>query len=148
MFRKFFSKSKNKAPCDSRVIIDANAPIGAEGVLTQTFGIRIYDGTIAPFSKSGESYPTKGSYSFSTDEDLQDQITLEFHRSSEAMATSESVLGQLRIRGYKLEGAREPIVRVHYELSNDQIVVWVTNEKNNGELSVSIVKNSEGSSVH
>lgn len=79
---------------------------------------------------------------------MQDQITLEFHRSSETMATSESFLGQLRIRGYKLEGAREPIVRVHYELSNDQIVVWVTNEKNNGELSVSIVKNSEGSSVH
>ncbi len=148
MFKKFFSKSRNKVPCGSRVIIDANAPIGAQGVLNQTFGIRIYDGTIAPFSKSGESYPTKGSYSFSTDEDLQDQITLEFHRSSETMATSESFLGQLRIRGYKLEGAREPIVRVHYELSNDQIVVWVTNEKNNGELSVSIVKNSEGSSVH
>ena len=148
MFKKLFSKIKNKAPLDSRVIIDSNAPIGADGVLTQTFGIRIYDGTIAPFSKVGEGYPSKGSYSFSTDEDLQNQITLEFHRSSEAKATFESLIGQLRIRGYKLEEAREPLVRVHYEISNNQIVIWVTNEKNNGELSVSIVKNNEGSSVH
>jgi len=148
MFKRFFSKSGKKDSFDRRVIIDSNAPIGSGGVLSQTFGIRIFDGTIAPFSKSGESYPTKGSYSFSTDEDLQDQITLEFHRSSEVMATSESLLGQLRIRGYKLEAAREPMIRVHYELSNDQIAIWVTNEKNNGELSISIVKNIAGSNVH
>lgn len=116
--------------------------------MTQTFGIRIYDGSIAPFSNQGESYPVKGSYSFSTDEDMQDQITLEFHRSSETMATNESLIGQLRIRGYELEEARQPLVRVHYELSDDQIVVWVTNDKDNGELSVSIIKNSDGLSVH
>lgn len=146
MLKKLFSR--NRTPNDNRIIIDPNAPISEEGVLTQAFGIRIYDGSIAPFSKQGESYPARGSYSFSTDEDMQDQITLEFHRSSEAMATNESFIGLLRIRGYKLEKAREPLVRVHYELSGNQIVVWVTNEKNNGELFVAIVKNSEGSSVH
>ena len=146
MFKKLFSR--NKAPNDNRIIIDPNAAISSEGFLTQTFGIRIYDGSIAPFSKQGECYPVLGSYSFSTDEDMQDQITLEFHRSSEFVATSESLIGQLRIRGYMLEKAREPLVRVHYELSDDQIAVWVTNEKNNGDLSISLVKNSEGSNVH
>ena len=146
MFKKLFSRKKT--PNENRVIIDTNAPISSEGILTQTFGIRIYDGSIAPFSKQGENYPVKGSYTFSTDEDMQDQITLEFHRSSKTMATNESLIGQLRIRGYKLEEARKPFIRVHYELSNDQIAVWVTNEKNNGELFVSVVKNSGGSSVH
>ena len=146
MLKNLFSGKK--PPSSNRLVIDSNAPISSGGVLTQTFGIRIYDGSIAPFSKLGESYPVKGSYSFSTDEDMQDQITLEFHRSSETIATNESLIGQLRIRGYKLEEARQPLIRVHYELSNDQIVVWVTNEKDNGELSVSIVKNGDGANVH
>lgn len=79
---------------------------------------------------------------------MQNQMTLECHRSSETMATSESFIAQLRIRGYKLEELREPSIRVHYELANDRIAVWVTNEKNNGELLVSIGRNSEGASVH
>jgi len=146
MLKNIFSRKKT--PNNNRLVIDSNAQISSDGVLTQTFGIRIYDGSIAPFSLQGESYPVQGSYSFSTDEDMQDQITLEFHRSSGTMATNESLIGQLRIRGYKLEEAREPLVRVHYELSDNQIAVWVTNEKDNGEILVSIVKNSEGSSVH
>ena len=129
-------------------MIDANAPIGANETLTETFGIRIYDGSIAPFAKAGNGYPAMGSYSFSTDEDLQDQITLEFHRSSESMASPESFIGQVRIRGYKLEGAREPLVRLYYEIANAQIVIWATNEKDNGELSLSVIKNTEGQSVH
>src|SRR5690606_18934760 len=81
--------------------------------------------------------PAMGSYSFSTDEDFQDQITLEFHRSSESMASPESFIGQVRIRGYKLEGAREPLVRLYYEIANQQIAIWATNEKDNGELALS-----------
>ncbi|TVV43299.1 Hsp70 family protein [Thalassolituus sp. C2-1] len=146
MLKNIFSRKKT--PSNNRLIVDSNAPISADGVLTQAFGIRIYDGSIAPFAKQGESYPAQGSYSFSTDENMQDQITLEFHRSSETIATNESLIGQLRIRGYKLEEARQPLIRVHYELSNNQIVVWATNEKNNGELSVSIVKNGDGANVH
>ena len=146
MLKKYFSR--NRAKNNNRVVIDTDAPISADGVLTQTFGIRVYDGSIAPFSKQGESYPVTGSYSFSTDEDMQDQITLEFHRSSQTMATDESLICQLRIRGYSLEEANEPLVRVHYELSDNKIEVWVTNEKNNSELSISMIKNSDGSSVH
>lgn len=148
MLKKLLSGLKKKGSPKNRIVIDPDAPIGTNGTLTETFGIRIYDGSIAPFARTGDAYPARGSYSFSTDEDLQDQITLEFHRSSEAMASLESFIGQVRIRGYKLEGAREPLVRLHYEIARGQIVIWATNEKGNGELSLAVIKNIEGQSVH
>ncbi|QQD24430.1 hypothetical protein GJQ55_08040 [Venatoribacter cucullus] len=148
MLKKLLSGLKKKGSSENRIVIDANAPIGVNGVLTEAFGIRIYDGSIAPFARAGDSYPAMGSYSFSTDEDFQDQITLEFHRSSESMASPESFIGQVRIRGYKLEGAREPLVRLYYEIANQQIAIWATNEKDNGELALSVIKNTEGQSVH
>lgn len=148
MFKKLLSGLKKKGSSKNRTVIDSNAPIGSNGTLTETFGIRIYDGSIAPFARAGDGYPATGSYSFSTDEDFQDQITLEFHRSSGFMASTESFIGQVRIRGYKLEGAREPLVRLHYEIANHQILIWATNEKDNGELSLSVIKNTEGQSVH
>ena len=148
MLKKLLSGLKKKDSPKNRIVIDPDAPIGTNGTLTETFGIRIYDGSIAPFARAGDVHPARGSYSFSTDEDLQDQITLEFHRSSEAMASLESFIGQVRIRGYKLEGAREPLVRLHYEIARGQIVIWATNEKGNGELSLAVIKNIEGQSVH
>ena len=148
MLKKLISKFKDRDPQEGRIILDSDAPIGDGGVLTETFGIRIYDGTIAAFSKVGENYPARGSYTFTTDEDFQDQITLEFHRSSQSMANQESFLGIVRIRGYKLEKAREPLIRVHYELSDNQIAIWATNEKHGSELLLTVLKNIEGASVH
>lgn len=148
MLKKLLSALKKKGSSEGRIVIDANAPIGANGTLTETFGIRICDGSIAPFARAGDGYPAMGSYSFSIDEDFQDQITLDFHRSSESMASPESFIGQVRIRGYKLEGAREPLVRLHYQIANHKIVIWATNEKDNGELSLSVIKNIEEQSVH
>lgn len=131
-----------------KLIIDSDVMVIKNGLLTETFGIRIYDGSIAPFSKVGENFPINGSYSFSTDEDNQDQITLEFHRSTESMASPESYIGTVQIRGYKLEPARKPLVRVFYEIANNKITIWAANEKQNGKLSLSMIKNKLGKSVH
>ncbi|NQZ31331.1 MAG: Hsp70 family protein [Oceanospirillaceae bacterium] len=115
--------------------------IGKNGILQKTFGLRINDDSIAPFSKVGESYPAKGSYTFSTSEDNQDHITLEFHCSSENFASKDSFVGAVRISGYRLEAAKEPMIRIHYEISSNKIIVWATNEKVNGHVSLAIIDN-------
>ena len=148
MFNKLLSKFKKSEVIVNRLIIDSNADIENNGKLTESFGIRIFDGTIAPFSKEGDDYPASGSYSFSTDEDEQDQITLEFHRSATVLASEESFIAKVRIRGYELEAAREPVIRIHYEISNGEISIWAFDEKNSQNILLSVVKNTEGESVH
>lgn len=148
MLKKYLSKLKFSRSEEDRLIIDSVADISDGGMLTEAFGIRVYDGSIAPFSQLGESYPASGSYSFSTNEDMQDQITIEFHKSSELIATENSYIGTIRLRGYKLEAAGEPMVRVHYELSNNQISIWARNEKKNGKVILALIKNKVGESVH
>ena len=148
MFKQLLQKFRRPETVTDQLVIDSDAPIGTNGVLTETFGIRIYDGTIAPFTRAGEPYPITGSYSFSTDEDLQDQITLEFHRGSGPMASAESFIAKVRIKGYMVEEAREPRVRVHYELSDNKISIWAENEKKNGKLTLSLTRNAEGENVH
>jgi len=145
MVRKLFSK-KADASTDNidKIILDADAPIENEGCLTESFGIKIYDGSIAPFAKKGEKYPTYGSYTFSTTEDFQDQITLEFHRSSESKASADSYLGTIRISGFELGKAEEPMVRVYFSIADGKILVWATNEKEKSKLSFTMLKNSEG----
>ena len=136
------------SPKQNRLVLDADARISCNGFLTQTFGIRIADGSIAPFSKIGDIYPARGSFTFSTAEDFQDQITVEFHRSAEPVASDASLLGAVRISGYELEKEKEPSVRVHFEVSDDQIVIWATNEKQKSDLTLRLIKNSECSTVH
>lgn len=148
MLKKLLSKFKNREFVDNRIVLDSMAHIEKDGILTESFGIRIYDGIIAPFSRAGDNYPSKGSYTFSTSEDFQDQIILEFHRSSQSVANQESYLATVRIRGYKLEKAKEPQIRVHYELSNGQVSIWATNEKRGSNLTLTLIKNAEGVSVH
>ena len=142
MLNKFFSKFKKPDPSitEDRLIIDSDAFISKEGKLTESFGIRIFDGSIAPFSRRGDRYPAIGKYSFSTDSDEQDEILLEFHRCASGKTSESSFVGVVAIKGYKLEAAREPLILLHYELANNQIVVWATNEKNNGELTLSFIK--------
>jgi molecular chaperone DnaK (HSP70) len=147
MLNKLFTK-KN-AHIHDKLVLDSDACIGSEGILTQSFGIRISDGSIAPFSRKGEPYPNRGSYTFSTDEDFQDQITLEFHRSTHLMATADSLVGQVMIVGYKPEKAGVPLLRVYYELSDNQIVIWVTDERSSkNNLSLLCVKSDEVLNVH
>jgi molecular chaperone DnaK (HSP70) len=64
------------------------------------------------------------------------------------MASAESYIGTVQIRGYKLEPARKPLVRVFYEIANNKITIWAANEKQNGKLSLSMIKNKLGKSVH
>lgn len=148
MLHKLITKFTKSQKEGAELVLDANADIGAGGVLKELFGIKIFDGSIAAFANIDQSYPASGSYTFSTSEDFQKQITLEFHRSTNSTASNESFLGVVRIRGYKHEKAEMPLVRVHFELSKNQIRIWVTNEKNNGELKVTLLKNTEGSTVH
>ena len=150
MFKSFFSKKVkdiDKKTID-KIILVSNEHIGNDRLLNKTFGIRIYDSSIAPFAKQGDQYPLEGSYTFSTTTDFQDQITLEFHWSYESKATHESYLGTLRIQGYKLEKAEGPMVRVHYLIDDNQIAIWATNDKNNSKLSFELLKNAEGEVVH
>jgi molecular chaperone DnaK (HSP70) len=145
MFRRLFAKKvKTSDLYIEKIILDAEAWIESSGVLTESFGIRIYDGSIAPFAKKGEIYPASGSYTFTTTADYQDQITLEFHRSPKSKASKDSYLGTVRITGYKLRKAEEPMVRVHYSISDGKIILWATNEKENKELNVTMLKNADG----
>ncbi|MDD3814369.1 MAG: Hsp70 family protein [Desulfocapsaceae bacterium] len=150
MLESLLNKFKNAevAGQGNEIVLDADADIENEGLIKKSFGIRIYDGSIAPFVKIGDKYPNEGSYTFSTTEDRQEQITLEFHKSSQPVATSESYLGTLRIRGYKLCRAEEPLVRVHYRISDNRIVIWATNEAEETPVSFTLVKNKEGQIVH
>jgi len=149
MFRRLFAKKDKQSDSQiEKIVLDAEARIESSGVLTESFGIRIYDGSIAPFAKKGEIYPASGSYTFSTTADYQDQITLEFHRGSESIASKESFLGTVRITGYKLRKAEEPLVRMHYSISDGKITLWATNEKENNKLSVTMLKNADGNILH
>ena len=142
MFSKLFKKKQ--VP----VVLDENAPIQQDGVLTQNFGIRIYDGSVAPFAKIGEAYPCSKSLTFSTSEDNQDQITLFFFRGVDSQAQNCNFLGECRLRGFEPGPAKEPLVRLHFRLGDDKIELWAEDENNNNEIYISIVKNADGISIH
>ncbi len=94
------------------VVLDDSASLNENGSLSESFGIRIYDGSLAPFAQRGASYPCQGSYTFSTNEDGQDQITLSFFRGTDNVAARCKFLGEVRLRGFKRGKAREPLGKV------------------------------------
>ena len=129
------------------IVLDADAPIHKDGVLTENFGIKIYDGSVARFASLGESYPCANSFTFSTDEDNQDQITLFFYRGIENLAQNCSFLGECRLRGFDLAPAEEPLVRLHFRLDNNKIELWAEDEIGSNEISITVVRNADGTSV-
>ena len=142
MFRKLFRKKL--AP----VILDADASIHKDGKLMETFGIRIYDGSVWPLASIGDSYPSVGSYTFSTTEDNQDQITLFFYRGKDRMAGNCIFLGECRMRGFKLSPANEPLVRLHFKIEENKIELWAEDEKDRNDISITIVKRLDGGTIH
>ena len=142
MFSKLFKKKPTP------VVLDENAHIQQDGVLTENFGIRIYDGSVAPFAKIGETYPCVNSFTFSTSEDNQDQITLSFFRGIDNQAENCNFLGECRLRGFELGPAEEPLVRLHFRLGDDKIELWAEDENGDNKISISIVKNADGISIH
>jgi len=130
------------------VVLDPNAPIHKDGVLTENFGIKIYDGSLAPFAPIGESYPCVKSFTFSTNEDNQDQITLFFFRGKDNLAKNCSFLGECRLHGFKPGPAEEPLVRLHFRLDDNKIELWAEDEKDNNKISITIIKNAHGISIH
>ena len=75
--------------------------LASSGRTTAVLGIKINDGSIAPFVKEGVSYPCSGSFSFSTYADNQDQIKIEFHYGPEGPATADTYLKTIQITGFK-----------------------------------------------
>lgn len=141
-----FSKLFQRRP--TAVVLDGDAPIGENGLLNETFGIRIYDGTLAPFATRGDAYPREGSYTFSTNEDNQDQITLFFFRGTDTIAENCKYLGEVRLRGFGLGPAKEPLVRLYFKLADNMITLWAEDEKEKKVIQVSIVKDKDGVSIH
>jgi molecular chaperone DnaK (HSP70) len=142
MFKRFLKKRP------SVVILDNDAPIGKSGVLSETFGVRIHDGSLAPFAPQGEHYPFEGSFTFSTSQDNQDQITLCFFRGTDRAAVNCKFLGEVRLRGFNLLPAQQPLVRLYFRLADNKIALWAYDEKDGNQIQISIVRNREGVSIH
>ena len=111
------------------IALEADSPaVAQDGALAENIGISIYQGDFAPLLHRGDSHPAEASFTFSTTEDDQEQITLHFYRGHTEQAAQNTFLGDVRITGYPLARAQEPLVRVFIRAADGNISVGAINE--------------------
>jgi molecular chaperone DnaK (HSP70) len=122
-------RSVASTPQPQFLSLEADSPaVAQDGVLAENIGISIYEGGFAPLLHRGDSHPAEASFTFSTTEDNQEQITLHFYRGHTEHAAQNTFLGDVRITGYPLARAQEPLVRVFIRAADGNISVGAINE--------------------
>ena len=134
-----FAEAAEVVYSQKRVLYQSELLAGS-GRTTAVFGIKIHNGSIAPFVKEGASYPCCGSFSFSTYADNQDQIKIEFHYGPEGPATADTYLKTIQITGFKERIAKQAFVLVHYEIADSKISVWASDRNNNLPLKIEVLE--------
>jgi molecular chaperone DnaK (HSP70) len=79
-------------------ILEANSPaIGKTGTLAEYLGLETLGGVFDPVLKQGCALPCKSSFSISTVQDNQDQITITLFRGKDTLVSNNHRLGACRI---------------------------------------------------
>jgi molecular chaperone DnaK (HSP70) len=116
-----------------------SAAVAHDGSLGESIGISIVEGDFAPLLNRGASQPAEESFTVSTSEDNQEQITLHFYRGNANRSGDNAFLGDVRITGYPLAQAQEPLVRVFVRAADGRVSVAAVNERTGAPVQVTRV---------
>jgi len=131
------------------IVLESNSPaISESGSLRESIGIGIHEGGFAKLLERGSEQPAETSFTFSTSEDNQDQITLRFYRGNSPEVANNTFLGEGRITGYPIAPAEEPLVRVFVRAAEGNLSLAALDDLSGKPVQLTKTKDARARTLH
>lgn len=127
------------------VVLEADSPaISTSRSLAESVGVEVSGGAFAPLLKRDARLPSEEAFNFTTYEDNQREITVQFYRGNAEQIRDNTFIAKVVITGFAAGAKRgEPQVRVTVKAADGKLSIAAIDGKTRDSLKPAAMKDAD-----